>query len=329
MESNEKNMKVRKVTMFKHILVPLDGSSRSERAIPLAIRLAQAEGGKLLLARIVDETQEKIPGRLRQAYAALLATCRQIPTNLPAHCLVHVGPVVPSLLDLCSKQHVDCIVLCSRGETGIAGMIHHSVTQQLANQSNVPLLVLRPESPIPASAYPDPSRPFHPITALVPLDGSPQAEQAIGPALSLVAALTAPASGTLHLLHLLPEWTGSLAQTCIYEHAHEYLKTLITQTIHAHTLQTPINVVGTLIEGSTVRSGVVRVAEEGTRCLAGCEFVVMTTHQRATTGTWVAESFTEYVLEHSKLAVLIVPSESMRVLDPVFCDEIVISQTVQ
>lgn len=32
--------------MFQRMLVPLDGSSRAERALPVAARLAQASGGR-------------------------------------------------------------------------------------------------------------------------------------------------------------------------------------------------------------------------------------------------------------------------------------------
>jgi nucleotide-binding universal stress UspA family protein len=315
--------------MFQHILVPLDGTERSELALPLAIRLASPSGGKLLLARIVDETQEKISGGLQQVYAALLATCRQLPANLPVHCLVHIGPPVPSLLDLCNKQQIDGIVLCSRGETGIVGMIHHSVTQQLANQSPVPILVMRPTTPIPASAHSDHSRPFHTITALVPLDGMPQAERAIGPALELVTNLTAPATGILHLLHVLPREAECPASTFTYEKARNYLKVLIANVKSIGVLHPSVEVVGTLIEGGAVRSEIVRAAVDGTKYMTGCEFVVMVTHQRATTGTWVAESLTEYVLEHSHLPILIIPNRSMSASKRSICDEIVISQTIQ
>lgn len=40
--------------MFHRILLPLDGSTRAEQAIPLAARLARASGGALFLLRVVD-----------------------------------------------------------------------------------------------------------------------------------------------------------------------------------------------------------------------------------------------------------------------------------
>src|SRR5579872_137458 len=39
--------------MFQHILVPLDGSTHAERAIPVAARIARASGGTIILLRVV------------------------------------------------------------------------------------------------------------------------------------------------------------------------------------------------------------------------------------------------------------------------------------
>ena len=38
--------------MYKHILVPLDGSTRAERAIPVAARIAHATNGTVVLVQI-------------------------------------------------------------------------------------------------------------------------------------------------------------------------------------------------------------------------------------------------------------------------------------
>ncbi len=40
--------------MFKQILVPLDGSTRAEQALPVATRLARASSGSIVLVRVAN-----------------------------------------------------------------------------------------------------------------------------------------------------------------------------------------------------------------------------------------------------------------------------------
>jgi Universal stress protein family. len=47
--------------MFRHILVPLDGSSRAERALPVAALLARASHGSVVLLRVVNTATEYWP----------------------------------------------------------------------------------------------------------------------------------------------------------------------------------------------------------------------------------------------------------------------------
>src|SRR2546426_4794256 len=44
--------------MFKRIVVPLDGSMRAERAIPVAARIVRASGGAIILLRVVTTPLE-------------------------------------------------------------------------------------------------------------------------------------------------------------------------------------------------------------------------------------------------------------------------------
>jgi nucleotide-binding universal stress UspA family protein len=47
--------------MFGHILVPLDGSARAERAIPVAGCIARASAGEVILLRVLDPPLEFSP----------------------------------------------------------------------------------------------------------------------------------------------------------------------------------------------------------------------------------------------------------------------------
>jgi nucleotide-binding universal stress UspA family protein len=42
--------------MFQRILVPLDGSTRAESALPVAARLAKASGGSVILLHVLQRS---------------------------------------------------------------------------------------------------------------------------------------------------------------------------------------------------------------------------------------------------------------------------------
>jgi nucleotide-binding universal stress UspA family protein len=47
--------------MFQKLFVPLDGSARAERAVPIAVRIAQATGGTVVLLHVVHLLVEYAP----------------------------------------------------------------------------------------------------------------------------------------------------------------------------------------------------------------------------------------------------------------------------
>ena len=53
--------------MFKRLLVPLDGSTRAERAISVAARIARASGGAVVLVRAVNVAIGFLPSLVGEA----------------------------------------------------------------------------------------------------------------------------------------------------------------------------------------------------------------------------------------------------------------------
>lgn len=56
--------------MFRHILVPLDGSMRAEQALPIAARLARASRGTITLFQAVTLAYEVSPYGIEAPYLA-------------------------------------------------------------------------------------------------------------------------------------------------------------------------------------------------------------------------------------------------------------------
>lgn len=114
--------------MFQRILIPLDGSSRAERAVPVAVRLAHASGGSVILVRVVSKSSGFWPSGTSQAtlaqqvLAADFAEAEQylsdvIPSpdleGVPAEAVIRFGPTVSTLLAVADASDADLIVLAA------------------------------------------------------------------------------------------------------------------------------------------------------------------------------------------------------------------------
>ncbi len=303
--------------MFKQILVPLDGSTRAEQALPVAARLARAPGGSIVLLRVAKLpmdygggftqapllTEQIIETELDDAdnYLKTVATSHTL-TGIAIKTEAMFGQPLQDILSVAESRRVDLIVICSHGRTGLMRWALGSVAQGLAHQSSVPLLVLREGGRISALSRVDITRP---LCALVALDGSPFAETALAPAANLVAALAAPNEGILHLTQVV---------TGIDEAAQQGAKTYITGV--AEQLQQKLkglnlSITWSLLRNVDVAGAIVDMAvhgEGGARAegLNGCDLIVMSTHGRGGLERLMMGSITERVLHSTRLPMLIV-----------------------
>jgi nucleotide-binding universal stress UspA family protein len=172
--------------MFQQIMVPLDGSELAERALPCAERLGVATGATLHLVHVV-ELAPPLTGPFAPAYVPgsvyddLVAQDRQHATayldkmrERVAAGGVHVrteqmvGYAAATLLDYERDAGIDLVVMCSHGRTGLARFALGSVAEHLLRHGTAPVLLVRP--------FGDPVTLEH---AMVPLDGSERAEEAL------------------------------------------------------------------------------------------------------------------------------------------------------
>ena len=326
--------------MFKRILVPLDGSIRAERAIPVAARIARASGGSVLLLHVITAPLQFEPYMfgpyMRQSTllgeavsAAITETVAYLSKAARSHDLegaetkvaMFSGSVAWTILDTAKEQHVDLILMASHGRIGFKRWALGSVAQKVARSSPVPVLVLREGGSIPSNAYPDRTRPLHALAATVALDGSPLAEAAIFPAVNLVAALTAPAKGSLHLTRIvqLPkggddEW-GGRQRTDLEEQAIDdaacYLRKIAGNLRDSLEREFNLSITWSVAGNTDVADALMKVAEQGSvdrgySIFGGCDILALATHGRSGVQRWVLGSVTERVLGHTKLPLCIV-----------------------
>jgi nucleotide-binding universal stress UspA family protein len=323
--------------MFQRILIPLDGSTRAERAIPVAARLAHASGGTVILVRVVSKSSGFWPSvaerstLAQQVLAADLAEAERYLRgvasspeleDVPTESVVRYGPTVSSILATADASQADLIVMCSHGYTGITRRIMGSVAEKLARGASVPLLVLREDGPVPGEAHPGSARP---LRALVPLDGSAEAKAALEPAAYLIAALAGSASGILHLVRVVQPLTTDLEEGGILTasaKARRYLRAtaehiregFVAPAVTKLNLDVTWSVaVDTYVAETLIRTAENPEASEGEdEVLAGCDLIALATHGRDGLQRWVMGSVTEQVLRDSKLPLLVVPPHSQR-----------------
>jgi nucleotide-binding universal stress UspA family protein len=181
--------------MFRNILVPLDGSSFSEHALPYAVEVAAARHAQLTLALVhVRHAPVTTDRTLREAldaweaahtereaeYLRELAERVSREHGVDARVRLLTGEVVPSLEREVRDEAMDLVVMTTHGRAGLARAWLGSVADSLLRHLAVPVLIIRPseESPRPERVE------YRHV--VIGLDGSPRAERAIEPALALV-----------------------------------------------------------------------------------------------------------------------------------------------
>ena len=168
--------------MFKQIMVPLDGSARAERALPVAERLAAAVGAILHLVRVVEPPRwvyplplhvlaydDLIRAETQQATAYLEARrTRLAAAGVRAYAVPLIGTPADALLDYERTKGIDLVVTSNHGHSRLAHWGLGTVADSLVRHGVAPILLV-----------PDLDTPVALERVVVPLDGSERAEQAL------------------------------------------------------------------------------------------------------------------------------------------------------
>lgn len=144
----------------RRILVPVDGSGTSDRALAEAIRLARLSGGQLRLLHVVDAlsvslTPESLmPANpafhdmLREGGRVILARALQAARDagVPADTVLLDAlalRVSPLIVDEAAHWGADLIVVGTHGRRGVQRVLLGSDAEQVVRLSPVPVLLVR------------------------------------------------------------------------------------------------------------------------------------------------------------------------------------------
>lgn len=148
--------------MFKHILLPTDGSKLADRAVVRGIGLAKSLGAKVTLLSVVPEFrmvadesfavpmsaefkqrfEKEAKVRAEQMLSAVEARVAKAGVQGEAIVIASDFPY-QQIIEIARKRKCDLVVMASHGRRGLTGLLLGSETVKVLTHSKVPVLVVR------------------------------------------------------------------------------------------------------------------------------------------------------------------------------------------
>lgn len=279
--------------MYSEILVPLDGSHLSEQVLPYVRMLAGSLGLPVHLFRafgpISDELADPLHGRYVDAVATsyrveatdYLATIKKTLAGIgtPVTCTAREGRPAHLIVEEAEEDPGTLIAMSTHGRSGVSRWLMGSITNKVLHATKAPLLVVR------ASEGEDAVPPSELTSIIVPLDGSPLAEESLSHATDLAKAMK------LNVILVRVESDGE-------EVSDNYL-----HEVRDRLSQDGVTSVEKRVLHGHAAVNIVDLAHDTAQSL-----VAMTTHGRSGIGRWVLGSVTDRVVRYSGDPVLVIRS---------------------
>jgi len=306
--------------MFRHILVPLDGSQLAATAVPYALTLARAADARISLLAVVASPPEHtgLPSAAAQegderhvtestAYLETVAVAMRA-DGLTVTTVVRHGNPASEILAASEDEGCSLIVISTHGRTGLDRIRIGSVAQHVLRHAIIPTLVVRPGNDAPTEG----AAAIAGVT--VTLDGSSLAEEALPIATRIATALAIP----LTLLQVIPNpaslayggWGGGYSAYSAYYPVSAEVERGEEQVIEQHleASATRLRASGLDVRTCSERSATSRAAETIAAVLAKqpAGIAVMASHGRGGVLRWALGSTAEEVLDQSPCPILIV-----------------------
>ena len=145
---------------YKKIVVPIDGSGWSERAIAHAGDIARANNSEIILLHVFKppaheytdqialsgqiEQLDQIREQIKQYLIGIRNGLRKEGLNARVQFIEGQG-VANLICDYINEEGVDLVVMSTHGRTGLARFLFGSVTQKVIEAIKVPVLLIHPD----------------------------------------------------------------------------------------------------------------------------------------------------------------------------------------
>jgi nucleotide-binding universal stress UspA family protein len=297
--------------MIQHLLVPLDGSTLAESALPVARGLARALAARITLMHVIERAAEESVHGERHLTEAGEATAyldelqrRLAADGLEVDCHVHAAAVLDVAAGIAAHQaelHPDLIVMCTHGPAGLARRMRGSLAQQVVALGETPLLLVRPDAVAAGGA-------FALERLLAAVDGRP--EHAAGFELALeLAAATGARLQLLAIVPSLPSLAGTEATLSRFSPAASQKLLELTRRGLQDYLDAALAAADArgVAADAEIRPGKIPVVIAETADQSGADLIVMATHGKAGSKAFWANSVAGAVQARTHRPLLLVP----------------------
>lgn len=287
--------------MKQTVLVTLDGSKLSERALKVAESIVTSRGNaRIALLRALETPRlsawlpaEMLPlyEREKEMVAQYLEAHRSEleKKGIEAWTILAPGPgPVEAVVAECSKQGIALVVISSHGETGWIKTFLGSNAEKIARVVPSRILVVKGEE--------EPQLPFQRL--LIPLDGSKMAESALPVALDVApggsALITLMGVSVVFQGHAFEGDLRTMVEPD-YKRIQDYLDQQVEWLVgQGYQVETTIR------RGAPAEEILKFASEDKT------DLILMTSHGRTGLAAWLYGSVAERILRHSACSVLVI-----------------------
>ena len=152
--------------MIKRILVPIDGSEPSNRALDYALDLAEELDAEVVILSVVppvtlpvfseepgitpiitprdiDRYNSKLRATFENVLSEALARARAKKPDLRVSTKLLEGRPADKIVEVAERENFDLIIMGSRGLSGLRELLLGSTTRRVADHCTKPLLIIK------------------------------------------------------------------------------------------------------------------------------------------------------------------------------------------
>lgn len=303
--------------MYRKIVLPLDGSTAAECALPLVRALARRLAIPVELLSVVDLREisrnvaaaeglflDRLVEDESRHSAEYLSKIAKSLGAVPAATRCEKGSAAETIIETAAADQHSLVVMATRGRSGLNRFLLGSVAEKVLRASSNPLLLVKATEPIVTAGE-------APLTSIVvPLDGSDLAEAVLPTVTEL--ARTLDLEVFLVRAYAIPYGAYSAGEgfydpvhleaflKILKEEAFDYLDKKVTEL-----KRKGLTKVSYVAKEGLSADEIIKFARE-----TPANLVAMSSHGRSGIKRWVLGSVTETVVRHSGDPVLVLRAAS-------------------